>query len=174
MDPTDIVLVPVELERSLIYVMGVLLYAVAIRSGRGTVHEIQEWILTTGLLFGAMIMAGASPFTNLIQTCLSALYLATLLKATPNLLGVDQKIPPVWDIIHIRHPKIPQVIVSQSNAQAIIISTIIASILRLYDRGWQMQRLPMPFFLGGYAGHAIGILVGYLRVKLITAHGDAA
>ena len=53
-----------------------------------------------------------------------------------------------------------QDIVAQATAQLCVAVTIPCCILRVYDRGWQIQRWPVPLIVGSTYGWALGLCVG--------------
>ena len=59
-----------------------------------------------------------------------------------------------------------QCILSQTIVYACWMGTIPAQILLLYDRGYQVQRFPIPILLGCTIGWIIGLLYGTVRAGL--------
>jgi len=62
--------------------------------------------------------------------------------------------------------------------QAVLGFTVLLHILRLYDRGWQLQRWPVPTILGATMGWIVGRWIGLItlhtskRQKAFTGKGD--
>jgi hypothetical protein len=46
-----------------------------------------------------------------------------------------------------------------------LVLTIVVSILRLYDRGWQVQRWPTPIVLGATYGWVGGVMIGTIGAQ---------
>lgn len=57
-----------------------------------------------------------------------------------------------------------QAIVARGASQGTIAGAVVFQILRLYDRGWQVQRWPVPVILGSTIGWTVGAFVGALWI----------
>ncbi len=129
---------------------------------------------SSAMVLALMIVAGASPTTNIVHTALSALYCAALCLADPPIRMTVS--PPPTFAEHIRYRlrghevysdlnKKQQAIVARAASQGTLAGAVVFQILRLYDRGWQVQRWPVPVITGSTIGWTVGALIGTLWIR---------
>ena len=177
MDPTEIIDIPLSTPRLLLLVVPILLPLLveAVVVGNGghhgitTLSRLVQWTLT---LFAAMILCGASPTHTLGPTALAALYLASLLGWDP-LVGLGDWHPLLLlvddprrrrEVPHHQDDHNHKATHTTSSSslvrmQATLGMTIVFQILLLYDRGWQVQRWPLPTLLGSTIGWTLGVVL---------------
>jgi hypothetical protein len=128
------------------------------------------------------ILCGASPYDHLFHTCVAALYCVALIWFDPSIFVEDGTMHSlrtcslVDSIVRqlrgqytlanaaASTPQIhQQFVVSQTIVYACSICTTLFQVLLLYDRGYQMQRWPIPIVAGCTFGWILGILVGTAR-----------
>ncbi|CAB9515568.1 expressed unknown protein [Seminavis robusta] len=183
MDPTDIVLVPLELDRLTVYVavVSVASWVSAMTNGGTLLSLLIHWISAASAFFAIAIVCGASPTEHLYHTELACLYissLAILLTTTNN--GSSTAISPGvswWEsrlalpllatkkthdesaMVHFhRH------LLATCQTHALLFVTIPFQILRLYDWGSQIQRWPLPIMLGSTYGFVLGTIGGWMGI----------
>jgi hypothetical protein len=182
LDPTEIIAIPYNLERLSIYVamvVLVVLFDAANNRGRFT-QKCSEVIQLSGMSWIVFILCGASPTQNVWHTVLAAMYCAIL-------VWFD---PPVFDhVMDVRNNNIsnglrqnflrrfqgksisgPQDVVATTILNSTIAFTIPLQILLLYDRGWQIQRWPVPVIIGSTIGWVVGTILG--TILAITSFGQ--
>ena len=168
MDPTDIVKVPIDLPRLFLHVSVVLFVATLLTQHNNNILT-KLWELTklTFIVFVTMIVCGASPYQDQWHTMMAAVYLTTLLTWDPPIFNESHdKTKP--QSLRIRVLRGGSSLCSLQDRVAVAVShctlatTIPLQILRLYDRGWQIQRWPVPVILGSTYGWILGVLVGTL------------
>lgn len=173
LDPTVIIAIPYNLERLSIYVAMVVLVVLfdAANHNRGGrfLQKSTELIQLSVISWTIFILCGASPTQNVWHTLLAAVYFVTL-------LWFD---PPVFDCVDGRNNNIPnglrqnffrrfqgkslscqQDVVATTVLQCTVAMTIPMQILLLYDRGWQIQRWPVPVIIGSTIGWVVGTILG--------------
>jgi hypothetical protein len=147
LDPTEIVLVPYNLERFTLFVLGPLFLAtVADPSGY---KQLPSLAGLSFLVFCTMILCGASPTENLLHTALASIYLSTV-------IGLDENLS-LLSSVNL-----------SSSTHGCLAGTIVLQILLLYDRGWQAQRWPIPLVLGCTYGWVLGKLLGFIIMRSKT------
>jgi hypothetical protein len=163
LDPTEIVKIPCDAHRLGLFVLGVCFFAVVLagQTTPATITSLLQRVLFTGLV---MLVSGASPYHNLLHSMLAALYLATLSSWDPPVFaqtswwtlqdGINPIFPP-YGATRCAQTELAAIV-----SQSTIAATIPLQILRLYDRGWQVQRWPLPILLGSTYGWAIGVFFG--------------
>lgn len=175
-DPTDIVLIPYDLSRLLLYVGLIIGYLIASSCLRG--NSIPYHLLpSSAIALAMMILAGASPTKHILHSALSALYCAALCLSDPPI--VVSVPPPNAFSEHVRYrlrgvamhavsdqKQREQAVVARGASQGAIAGAVVFQILRLYDRGWQVQRWPVPVIMGSTIGWTMGAFVGTLWVIL--------
>lgn len=126
-------------------------------------HLLQASLVALAL----MILAGVSPVTHILHTALSAFYCAALCLSDPPI--VVSSTAPITFSEHVRYRlrglegnNKQQAIVARACSQGTIAGTVVLQILRLYDRGWQVQRWPVPVIMGSTIGWTVGAIVGTL------------
>jgi hypothetical protein len=170
-DPTDIVLIPYDLSRLFVYVGSIIGFLIATQCLRGMWYHL---LPSSAMVLSFMIVAGASPTTNILHTAISALYCAALCLADPPLrIPVA---PPRTFAEHLRYrfrghevysdrKQRQQAIVARAASQGTLAGAVVFQILRLYDRGWQVQRWPVPVITGSTIGWTVGALIGTLWIR---------
>lgn len=139
------------------------------------------------LALSIMLLSGASTTQYLGHTILAALYSTTLALWDPPLtcglvsspaksLGTvsspSSRSLTVELITRLRKVQSVEEYVQRSVAQGTITGCVLMQILRLYDRGWQVQRWPIPVILGSTLGWCIGLILGSVLVTL-QAHANS-
>ena len=132
------------------------------------IQSLRRLVYVTLTLSVAMILCGASPTHNLGQTVLAALYLASLLAWDPCASSADwhpfllvddpQRSPPTDKLTKLRTRS------SWIRMHTTLGMTILFQILLLYDRGWQVQRWPLPTLLGSTLGWTLGALLNMMMI----------
>ena len=111
------------------------------------------------VVFGLLLLCGASPVHHLLHTALAALYLTTLSSwfVKDSVVDNARTYPPLRQQFfqHLRGPLSSFYV---TTTQATLAMTIVFQILLLYDRGWQAQRWPVPIVLGSSLGWMLGML----------------
>jgi len=139
------------------------------------------------------ILAGASPIRDVWHTAWAALYAAALALSDPplfepsstmfgfsdrpalmrSLILADELVyrlrgrittiataaaapPPHW--------MLSQSVIARACTQGSLAGAIVLQILRLYDRGWQIQRWPIPIIMGSTYGWIAGLWIGTVWV----------
>ncbi|CAB9509176.1 expressed unknown protein [Seminavis robusta] len=182
MDPTDIVLVPLELDRLTVYVsvVSAASWVLAMTNGETFLSLLLHWISAACAFFAIAIVCGASPTEHLYHTALACLYissLAILLTTTNN--GSSTAISGVsWWESRLALPLLPTKKANDESAMlqfhshllatcqthATLFVTIPFQILRLYDWGSQIQRWPLPITLGSTYGFVLGTIGGWMGI----------
>jgi len=150
-----------------------------------TKRVVIEFPCLVAALFVVMIVCGASPYENLGHTAFAAMYLATLsggfldppvFASSSGTAGSSGK---AWTgsnsctlIRRLRgscsesQSSSKREIVAAIATNATIATTIPFQILLLYDRGWQLQRWPVPVVLGSSIGWCLGTVLGTAWVMI--------
>jgi hypothetical protein len=193
MDPTDIVKVPYDLQRLCAYVIAVVA-AVVLEPVQGGWRKLVYELLPLSAAFWALfVLCGASPTENVIHTILGAVYLATTSWFDPPIFAStaprNRKVTSLTDQLlhrfrgthldahthgyHHYHYQQHQDLLASTVLQAVTACTIPTQILLLYDRGWQVQRWPVPVIVGSTIGWILGTVLGTVRVLWTAAHTEA-
>ncbi|GAX09896.1 hypothetical protein FisN_11Lh119 [Fistulifera solaris] len=170
-DPTDIVLIPYVLSRLFVYVALIIAFLIATQCFRGMWYHL---LTSSAMVLACTIVAGASPTTNILHTAISALYCAALCLADPP-IWISVSPPPTF-AEHIRYrlrghevysdlKQRQQAIVARAASQGTLAGAVVFQILRLYDRGWQVQRWPVPVITGSTIGWTVGAVVGIVWIR---------
>ena len=173
LDPTEIVLVPYDLVRLTLFVCGVgFVYVVSIMP---SILHILNLLAMTLCIWIAYIIYGASPTENLWHTLAAALYLMLLIQFNPPLWGKSNEHGQVTlscSMNTLERLSLASTSTSRTTALAdrlavvqtrcVLGLTTVLHILRLYDRGWQAQRWPVPTILGASLGWMVGQWIGLL------------
>jgi hypothetical protein len=194
LDPTEIIAIPYDLSRLAIYVA--LTIALTILWGDSTQrhHKLFQLFPLTLCCFVLFILCGASPYENLFHTLLAAAYFAAVCWFDPPFfhkkVGVDKSATDQsfesqlssWIRTYKlrlqgigRQPRpstdeeMRQVVLAQIILYSCIACTVPMQILLLYDRGWQVQRWPIPVVLGSSLGWIVGLLVGTVAASSCRA-----
>ena len=158
-DPTEIVLIPIDLDRLTYFVVGVLFVRILqVGSSSSSPQRFAFFLLEiiggTFLLFLWILLAGAAP-VHLYHTLLLALYLSILL--TWGTEPTNMTSHKFFFLLENDHP--------QScyywTWNTILACVVPFNVLRLLDRGWQIQRWPLPSLLGATLGFLVGIWLWY-------------
>ncbi|KAL7567948.1 hypothetical protein ACA910_019658 [Epithemia clementina (nom. ined.)] len=177
LDPTDIVLIPIPLERLFQSSCAIGFVTVTTSASVNMVQKLRDVAQLTILAALAMFISGASPFENISHTILAALFLAALIlldlpfdKATTNDSNSHDGESFLWriapssnkcsDNTKERHlNKSNAWSPAKTRAHCTVVVTVLCQILLLYDRGWQVQRWPVPTILGSAIGWTIGVII---------------
>ena len=189
LDPTQIIVIPYDLVRLGKVVGGMCMIGILIRLrwDQGYLSTYLQMCITyTVLAMVIFIVSGASPYENLGHTLLAALYLVTLtLLDLPIFNNHPTLRLDILDRLFYTHSQqpLPAKVTSSSNknsyrstaiqqlqqdklaiavAHGTVACAIPFQILLLYDRGWQVQRWPVPVLVGSTLGWALGTVVGTL------------
>jgi len=171
--------VPYDSQRLAIYVGSVVLCTIMFR------YPVDDWLkiflqllqLTT-TCFGLFILCGASPYEKLTHTALAAAYFATLCWCEAPVFAADTvTFDGSMTLQQQFHQRLRGRVLHKSTIiqqrqnllQTIVLyscisCTIPLQILLLYDRGWQLQRWPIPVILGSTIGSIGGTVFGTLAI----------
>lgn len=181
MDPTEIVLVPYNLQRLLLFVtLTVLLLLCVIHPVRSWPAALGHLILLSTICFGLFILCGASPYENVLHTALASTYFVTLGWSVTPIFEASTTVSSmswyeqfrrnlqIWRNDHNSTMTLPQK--QQSYLQKIVLLSCIActiplQVLLLFDRGWQWQRWPIPVILGSTFGYVGGTILASIYVS---------
>lgn len=170
LDPTEIVLVPYDLSRLWLFVAGVaFVYATT------TPYLRDHWLHVLGMTlctFIAYIVYGASPTENLWHTLAATFFLVLMIQwDVPLIKGCNLSSKDTLERVSLAC-RGSTVTLSLSDRMAVVKTqclmglTVVLQILRLYDRGWQVQRWPVPTILGATLGWIGGLWLAVLWEKL--------
>jgi GPI biosynthesis protein family Pig-F len=161
------------------FVLGVVVLATALSPAHDALALIQQLAQSTVWVFSGMILCGASPYEHQWHTFWASLYLATLTASDPPIFQKSACLR----IAHLEEKKnknpspfAPFLAMPSSSSstttsrskqdrlasvvgQATLAAVIPMQILLLYDRGWQVQRWPVPVILGSSYGWALGVFL---------------
>ena len=182
LDPTEIVLVPYDLIRLWLFVLGVaFVYLVSTAQLQHLVHIV----VMTFATWLAYIIYGAPPTENPWHTAAVALYLVLLIqwdppvwktneRAVSSRLNALQRLSLACSSRTAAHQQSSTAAdrLAIVHTRVICCLTIVLHILRLYDRGWQPQRWPVPTILGASVGWMAGPWIG-LVLETLTMRGAA-
>lgn len=158
LDPTEIVLIPYQQRRLATYVSWTVVAAL-LSSPQTILNRMKLLWNWTIVMFGIMILCGASPTENLAHTGWASLYFVTLAATEPPLFSVSlSSLLPRLTTMQQSFSQQDKLAAGTTNATVFL--TILFQILRLYDRGWQAQRWPIPVILGSTYGWVLGSLGG--------------
>lgn len=188
MDPTEIVKVPYDTTRLMFFVASTSI-AIQITCNFGTTlaelqARLQDLIMLSMFILIIFMVAGAAPFSSLIHTASAAFYFAALctyssvfkVDTLPQKRMVNNNF--FIRLFHCRtinslfcsSNELGQDLIARHVSYGCIAAAIQMQILLLYDRGWQIQRWPVPIVLGSTLGWACGqvtsaIMIGKSCVK---------
>jgi hypothetical protein len=172
LDPTEIIAIPYDIARLELYVAVV--FGASIVAG-GDLQRARKIAKYAVLLFVWFMVSGASPYINRLHTLWAAIYLSTLLWFDPPIYvrspsSCVRHNLPLLDHMQVRlvrpaNAPNPQALLASITTQSTIACAIPAQILLLYDRGWQVQRWPVPLVLGSTAGWCLGLVVGTIMAS---------
>lgn len=167
LDPTEIIAIPYDLPRLVVYV-GIVFGASMIADG--DYQRASKIAQYAALSFVYFIVSGASPWVNVLHTLWAAIYFSILLWFDPPVFvrkpsSLGRKNLTLLDhmkerLVQRSNASSPQALLASVTTQSTIAFSIPAQILLLYDRGWQIQRWPVPLVLGSTIGWSLGIMVG--------------
>lgn len=172
MDPTEIIAVPYDVQRLSIYVAAVAC-AVLIEPGGWWRIRFTQLLILSAVCTGVFVLCGASPYINTVHTVLAATYFATLCWFDPPIFDAtsdDRMTKTLGDQflqrLRRRHgdstckATLQQDFLAQIILYSCVSFTVPMQILLLYDRGWQVQRWPVPVILGCSIGWIVGTSLG--------------
>lgn len=195
MDPTEIVLVPYDLQRLGIYVLGATF--VSIISSENDLIWIKTLLMLqwTAFAFIAMIICGASWREHVWHSLVAALHLVTMAFWDPPIFAAastaggattsalaqyrynNQLYLERFSLEPTTSPssRLPRQCHQQEWLQKVIVHCVLAvtiplQILRLGDWGLQIQRWPAPTILGASIGWSLALLLGTPAVLFMTRH----
>jgi len=157
-------MVPIDLPRLLLYVAGVLFVAMLASHHHDLVNKLLNISKLTIIVFIVMIVCGASLYENQWHTLAASVYFTTLLTFDPPILDDSSRWNEQYIRIRLRGSPIQslQDRIAVATFHCTVAATIPLQILRLYDRGWQVQRWPVPVILGSTYGWILGVVIGTL------------
>ena len=164
-------MIPYDLSRLWLYVSGVaFVYVVSTATASGQhVLGLLGMTLCTWL---AYIVYGASPTENQWHTLAAAFYLMLLIQWDPPVWTNDEQDKTMscslnaLQRLSLASSRTILTNLSVADRLAVVQTrsvlglTMALHILRLYDRGWQPQRWPVPTILGASFGWIAGIWIG--------------
>jgi GPI biosynthesis protein family Pig-F len=179
MDPIEIVKVPYKL-------MSLFSYIATTCTGIGLVctyqmklADIKARLFATILLslffFGVFIVAGATPCCDIMHTALAALYTAVLStsslpfvcdtlshkRMSPEISSKRSSLNQLISLLFCFPNDDRQDLIARHVSAGCLLTTLQMQILLLYDRGWQIQRWPLPVVMGSTLGWALGHVTAY-------------
>ncbi|GKY91143.1 hypothetical protein MPSEU_000087100 [Mayamaea pseudoterrestris] len=166
LDPTQIIAIPYECKRLVVYTVLTVLVAL-FQNGLRTCYES---VTLSIYVFAIMLLSGASLSVNLIHTLCAAIYFTTLafmLEPFPfpdsvrtSFASTKCAVPSTnWFRSNWLQTALVTIDSSTLVFHATLAVTIVMQILNLYDRGWQWQRWPVPMIVGSTFGWVIGNLL---------------
>lgn len=165
LDPTQITAIPYNMRRLGLYVaLSVLMMTEASNGMR--LKRFAPVVPTTMTFVITMLICSDTVYLNPWQSILAAFYMANLVTFDPPIFA--SSIRP--SLQRLRLPQSchqPQECIASMIVNATIATTIPFQILLLYDRGWQVQRWPVPCILGSTVGWAIGCVSGTIWGMLL-------
>jgi hypothetical protein len=190
LDPTEIIAIPYNLARLVVYV-AVVFGASIVAKGAFDFTRARLVAKYAGLLCVWCLVSGASPYTNRLHTLWASLYLSILLWFDPPIFVATTRSRLRHDLSLLDHMKErllvirrrdrqgannnndavssnPQALLASITTQSTMAGTIPAQILLLYDRGWQLQRWPVPLVLGSTIGWCIGLVIGTVVISHLS------
>jgi hypothetical protein len=186
LDPTQIVVIPYDVNRLFLFVACSVFVRVLLRPQHSLVQQLLRLGMDTAVAAATMILCGASPAADLAHTVCAAAYLALLATADPPSLlssagGEDSASPSLLQRLSQPLALPPRADDGPGRRRydgAIVAHCVVGlnipfSILRLYDRGWQWQRWPVPVVVastyGWVLGTILGVMLGTLRTPNIAS-----
>jgi hypothetical protein len=184
LDPTQIVVIPYDSNRLFLFVACTVFARVMLSPTTSLPQQLVRLGADSAVVLAAMVLCGASPTNDLPHTVCAAVYLALLATTDhppPNLssdsrpsssdagedpasLSLLQRLshpvtlpPPRWDDGRGRTKYAGAIV-----AHFVVGLNIPFSILRLYDRGWQWQRWPVPVVVASTYGWVLGAVLGLI------------
>ena len=210
LDPTEIVLIPIPLDRLFLSSSAVAFVTVLSSSSssfllsssssssyndRLLLQKVLDVLQLTIVVALTMFLCGASPYANIEHTFLAALFLSSLIAMDlpfDNLQQQQQEsrqamrttettmtntTSPILDnnILWRISPSSSSTMsttphdgwLCQIRGHCTVAITIVCQILLLYDRGWQIQRWPVPTILGSAIGWTLGVLVSVILFPIL-------
>ena len=173
MDPTDIVLVPFDLQRLAIYVSATTVSSLLL-SGSFSVSNLLRWIQATVAFWIMAVVCGSPPTREAYHTAIACAYLATLtvlLPTTPSFTNPLSNTSWWQSRLALPPKKSPEFysqLLSTCQIHATLFLTVPFLVLRLYDWGSQIQRWPLPILLGSTYGFGLGSILGSLLIMTLS------
>ena len=176
LDPTEIVLIPYDISRLWLHVAMVTFFYITTSSKTLLRKQIPILLSMTACTTAAYIIYGASPTDNKWQTLAAALYLVILVQWDSPAWILERDAPSsslsVLERLSLAASNSRAAVTTSAvdrlaivQTQAVVGFTIVLHILRLYDRGWQLQRWPVPTILGATVGWIAGRWMGLLTLQ---------
>lgn len=179
LDPTQIVVIPYDLNRLFLFVACSVFARVMLRpQQQSLVKQLLRLGTDTAVAAAAMVLCGASPTSDLAHTACAAAYLALLATTDPPSILSSAPHPPSTggedpaSLSLLQRLSQPVTVSLPSDdgpdprrsygaivAHCVVGLNIPFSILRLYDRGWQWQRWPVPVVVASTYGWVLGTIL---------------
>lgn len=165
--------IPYDLNRLFLFVACTVFARVMLSPTHSVPQQLVRLGTDSAVVLAAMVLCGASPTGDLPHTVCAAVYLALLAttdhpppnatrEEDPASLSLLQRLsrpvtlpPPRWDDGRGRTEYFGALV-----AHCVVGLNIPFSILRLYDRGWQWQRWPIPVVVASTYGWVLGAVLG--------------
>jgi hypothetical protein len=154
-------------------------------------------ISSTGLISLIFVLCGASPTQNVSHTVWAAVHTSVLLWLDPPVVGLASNsdlspaTPTAFAFLRSFRESVQGLVSGpaaiypkegkarapsqlQCQLKSIVAHSMVAvlipfPILRLYDRGWQVQRWPVPIILGTTYGWIVGMVGGTLWITVFAS-----
>lgn len=167
MDPTDIVLVPFDLQRLASYVAATSCTgSLASPWAHSNSSSLQKWAQATIVFWIMAVVCGTPPTREIYHTALASAYLATLTVLLP--VTATTTTAAVQGRKKNNKSLDAQQLLATCQVHATLFLTVPFQVLRLYDWGSQIQRWPLPILLGSTYGYVAGSVLG--GVLLVALH----
>jgi len=166
LDPTEITAIPIPLERLFVFVMAVAWIVVVTASSCSSLLKLANLVQSSAVIFLLMLLSGASLVENILHSLLSAVYLSALIlwDLTCDNSAAHHNVLLMKDFLWRISPLVAAPTEPKGSiwirAHGAVVVTIVFQIFLLYDRGWQVQRWPVPTILGSSIGWIAGSIVG--------------
>jgi hypothetical protein len=166
MDPTKIIVVPISLQRLVLFVtlavLGLFIVSVPWWELAALWNALKTLVLTTAALYIVSILCGLHPLYNIHSTLLASFYIAALVSMNPTTFGDGGSDSPQALLFLASMTRTRDDIVGMTRFYTTLLVCIPFQILNVLDSGLQIQRLPLPMLLGSTVGWTIGSIVGLL------------
>ena len=171
MDPTEIIVVTIPLQRLVPFVtlavLGLFIVSVPWWELAALWNSTKTLVLTTAAIYIVAILCGAHPLVNIHCTLLASFYMAALVSMNPSTFGDGGRNSPQSLLLLARSTtRTRDDMVGMARFYTTLLVCVPFQILNILDSGLQIQRWPLPMLLGSTVGWTIGSIVGLLWALL--------